>query len=146
MMTIRPAAGGDAEAIAMLSGELGYPAVAEDVDRRLSQMAAAEGHAIYVAEAGDGSVVGWIHVFGACRLESEPFAELGGLVVAEARRGCGIGRMLCERASRWARDSGFPALRVRTRVEREATHRFYERVGFRRAKSQHVFTMPLAAG
>ncbi len=142
-MRIRSATEADVEAIAALSGELGYPARSEDVGRRRSQMAAAEGHAVYVAEDA-GSVLGWIHVFGALRLESEPFAELGGLVVAEAHRGRGIGRLLCERASQWARESGFQALRVRTRAEREATHRFYRHVGFRLAKTQQVFSMSLA--
>ncbi len=143
-MSIRSATGDDAGALAALSGELGYPARAEDVARRLSAISAATGHAVYVAEA-DGSILGWIHVFGALRLESEPFAELGGLVVAEAHRGRGIGRLLIERASRWAREGGYQALRVRTRAERADAHRFYERVGFRRVKTQKVFVMELTS-
>ncbi len=144
-MRIRPAAGDDAEAVATLSGELGYPASAEDVWQRLAEMATTDDHGVYVAEDDGGAVVGWIQVFGALRLGSEPFAEIGGLVVAEAHRGRGIGRRLCERAGRWAREGDFKALRVRTRTEREATHRFYRRVGFRRAKTQEVFMMPLAS-
>ncbi len=139
-MNIRSATEHDVDSITTLSGELGYPTRAEDIGRRLSKIAEAEDHAVYVAEATDGSVVGWIHVFGAFRLESEPFAETGGLVVAVAHRGRGIGRLLCEQASRWACDHGFPALRVRTRAEREAAHRFYERIGFRRAKTQQVYS------
>lgn len=142
-MNIRSATEGDVEVLTALSGELGYPARAEDVGRRLTTMSAATDHAIYVADDG-GSVIGWIHVFGALRLESEPFAELGGLVVAEAHRGRGIGRLLCERAARWARDGGFRALRVRTRAERAATHRFYRHIGFRRVKTQEIFSLPLA--
>ena len=140
-MSIRSATVDDLGAITTLSGELGYPSRTEDVERRFSKiMAAAGDHGVYVAQADDG-VVGWIHVFGAFRLESEPFAEIGGLVVAASHRGRGLGRLLCERAGQWARDHGFRALRVRTRVEREATHRFYERVGFRRAKTQEVFSI-----
>ena len=139
-MRIRAATAGDVESIATLSGVLGYPTRAEHVGRRLSTIAAAQDHAVYVAEAADGSIVGWIHVFGAFRLESEPFAELGGMVVAEATRGRGVGSLLCERASRWARDHGFQALRVRTRADREAAHGFYQRVGFRRVKTQQVFS------
>ncbi len=140
-MKIRGATSTDIERIAELSGELGYPARVEDVGRRLPAIAIADDHAVYVAEAEDGSVVGWIHVFAAMRLESEPFAELGGLVVAEDHRGRGVGRLLCERTGRWARDHGFGALRVRTRAEREAAHRFYERVGFRLVKAQKVFSI-----
>lgn len=139
-MKIRTAREEDIEAIAVLSGELGYPASAEDVARRWSKIATASDQAVFVAEEA-GSVIGWIHVFVAYRLESGPFTEIGGLVVAETHRGRGIGRVLCEEASQWTQDQGFSALRVRTRVEREDTHRFYERVGFRRAKSQHVFVL-----
>ncbi len=141
-MKIRTAREDDIEEIAVLSGELGYPARTEDVARRWPKIATASDQAVFVAE-DSGSVMGWIHVFCAYRLESGPFTEIGGLVVAESHRGRGIGRLLCEEAGRWTRDQGFGALRVRTRVEREDTHRFYERVGFRRAKSQHVFVQKL---
>ena len=146
-MRIRPAAAvdasdGDARAIAALSGELGYPAGAGDVRRRLTTMAGQDDHAIFVAEDG-GAIVGWIHVFVALRVESEPFAEIGGLVVAESYRRRGVGRRLCEWGSRWASDHGFRALRVRTRVEREA-HRFYQRVGFRQTKQQRVLVLPIS--
>ena len=142
-MLIRTATGDDVEAMAALSGELGYPARAGDVGRRLSKITVAGDHGVFVAQASGGRVVGWIHVFEALRLESEPFAEIGGLVVAEARRGRGVGRLLCERAGRWARDHGLAALRVRTRTERGA-HRFYERVGFRQTKTQRVLVLRLA--
>ena len=143
-MNIRSVTEHDIESIATLSGELGYPTRAEDVGRRLAKIVTTEDHAVYVAEGSDGSVVGWIHVFGAFRVESEPFAEIGGLVVAVAHRGGGIGRLLCERASQWAGDHGFPALRVRTRAERAAAHRFYERIGFSRAKTQEIFSRSVA--
>ena len=142
-MNIRPATSTDIEAIAQLSGELGYPATVEDVGRRMPAIAIADDHAVYVAEAEEGSVVGWIHVFAAMRLESEPFAELGGLVVAETHRGHGVGRLLCEHAGRWASRQGFRSLRVRTRAEREATHRFYEHVGFKQLKTQRVYAIKL---
>ncbi len=138
-MRIRSATGDDACALAGLSGELGYPAAAEEVGKRLAAISPEAAHAVFVAETQGGTVIGWIHVFGTLRLESEPFAEIGGLVVAEKYRGRGIGRRLCDAASRWARDHGSTALRVRTRAERQETHRFYEHVGFRRVKTQEVF-------
>ncbi len=141
-MKIRSAREDDIEEIAVLSGELGYPASTEDVARRWPKIATAPDQAVFVAEDA-GAVIGWIHVFVAYRLESGPFTEIGGLVVGETHRGRGIGRLLCGEAGRWTRDCGCGALRVRTRVEREDTHRFYERVGFRRAKSQHVFIQML---
>lgn len=141
-MKIRPAADRDISAITALSGELGYPAGAGDVLRRLAKMETMDDHAVFVAENHDGQVAGWIHVFVALRLESEPFAEIGGLVVAEGHRRRGVGRQLCERAARWARELDLEALRVRTRVEREA-HLFYRRVGFRQTKQQRVLVLPV---
>jgi predicted N-acetyltransferase YhbS len=141
-MRIRPAKAGDAGAIAALSGELGYPADAGDVARRLRWVTEAHDHVAFVAE-DDGQVVGWIHVFSALRLESEQFAEIGGLVVAESHRRRGVGRLLCERAVWWAEVLNLETLRVRTRVEREA-HLFYRRVGFRETKQQRVLVLPIA--
>ena len=142
-MKIREATAADVEEIAALSGELGYPSGAEEIGRRMSTILGRDDQSVYVAEAAEGSVVGWIHVFGALRLESEPFAELGGLVVSDPHRGRGIGKLLCEQARRWASENGFRALRVRSRAEREAAHRFYERLGFRRVKTQQVLSLDL---
>ena len=142
-MKIRDAAASDVHEIAALAGELGYPSSIEETGRRMSTILARDDQAVFVAEAADGSVVGWIHVFGALRLEWEPFAELGGLVVGEAHRGRGIGKLLCEQARQWASANGFSALRVRSRAEREAAHRFYEHLGFRRVKRQQVLVLDL---
>ena len=71
----------DAEAIARLSGELGYPTTAADARRRLFDIKTSKNHAVMVAEDDAGSALGWIHVFRSRRLGGEPFAELGGLVV-----------------------------------------------------------------
>src|SRR5690606_28443107 len=83
VMHVRPAAPADLDALAALAGRLGYPSSAAEVEARLHLLTAHPGlHAVYVAEA-EGAVVGWVHVFVGARLESEPFGELGGLVVDE---------------------------------------------------------------
>lgn len=46
-------------------------------------------------------MIGWIHVFGAHRVEAEPFAEIAALVVDETRRGRGTGAALVEAAAEW---------------------------------------------
>ena len=79
-LNIRNAVPDDAEAIARLSGELGYPTTMTDARRRLFDIKTSNNHAVMVAEDGAGTVVGWIHVFRSRRLGGEPFAELGGLV------------------------------------------------------------------
>lgn len=136
---IREAAASDAAALAALSTQLGYPAKPEEAAERLSALGAG---ALLVAEE-DGAVLGWIHVCGIRFFQSPPFAEIGGLVVDEAARGKGVGRLLVQAAVRWAAEQGYGKLRVRSNVVREDAHRFYEREGFRRVKTQAVFDLKL---
>src|SRR6266404_2533465 len=92
-MKIRKARRGDAERIARLSGELGYPASAAQVATRLRQLTPVSKHAVFVAESPDAAtgVVGWVHVSVAHLLESDIRAEVNGLVVAEGQRSAGAG-------------------------------------------------------
>ncbi|MBK8266810.1 MAG: GNAT family N-acetyltransferase [Planctomycetes bacterium] len=105
---------------------------------RLENLINAPNDDVFVACQG-GAVVGWIQVGVHVCLESTPFAEIYGLVVDEAERGRGIGKTLVIRAEAWARERGMARLRVRTNVVREATHRFYESLGFSVSKRQMVF-------
>ncbi|HEX9009910.1 MAG TPA: GNAT family N-acetyltransferase [Holophagaceae bacterium] len=142
-LTIRPARPGDADRLACLTGQLGYPAPPEAIQDRLDRLMAVEDQVVLVAE-GDGEVVGWAQVGRGLTLESGAQAELVGLVVDEAWRGRGIGAALVAAAEDWARDRGLPRLRVRSNVTREATHRFYRNLGFEEAKRQVVFRKALA--
>jgi len=128
--------------MASLSGELGYPTTVEDLTERLRVVLTRDDMGTFVAES-NGAVVGWIHMFGCDRLESEPSAEIGGLVVAAGHRGGGIGARLIAAGERWAADHGYRTVRVRSNVIREDAHRFYEREGYVRFKRQAVFEKPL---
>ena len=88
--------------------------------------------------------MGWVHAFGAVRLESEPCAETGSLIVTARARNSGIGRALLAPAETWARDRGYHDLRVRSNVVRERAHRFCERCGYTSPDSQRVFVKLLA--
>jgi GNAT superfamily N-acetyltransferase len=90
--------------------------------------------------------VGWIHVFTTLRLETDAFAEIGGLVVAESHRGREIGKRLLDSAEHWVIQRGMPRLRVRSRASRSGAHRFYEQSGFIRTKVQSVFDKRLGDG
>ena len=61
------------------------------------------------------------------------------LVLKEARRGSGVGRALLAAAERWAVAHGYNLVRVRSNVVRDRTHYFYERLGYTRKKTSHVF-------
>ena len=137
-MIIRPARLDDAEALAALSGQLGYASVESEIEPRLAAVLDHHDHAVFVSETDD-VVTGWIHVFRADRVESDPFAEIGGLVVDESSRGRGIGRSLTDFAAGWARESGLDDLRVRSNVIRDEARSFYLRLGFAETKRQAVF-------
>ena len=138
-INIRNAIPDDAEAIAQLSGELGYPTTPADARRRLFDIKTSRNHAVMIAEDASGLVVGWIHVFRARRLGGEPFAELGGLVVTEGLRGRGIGSQLVAEAERWAAEREIATLRIRTRTTRNDARLFYEDLAFVLTKTQVVF-------
>ncbi|MCL7971784.1 MAG: GNAT family N-acetyltransferase [marine benthic group bacterium] len=140
---IRSAIPDDADAIARLSGELGYPTTAPDARRRLFDIKTSTNHAVMVAEDESGTVVGWIHVFRSRRLGGEPFAELGGLVVTESLRGHGIGRRLVAEAEEWAEKREIATLRIRTRTTRNDARLFYEDLDFVLTKTQVVFERQL---
>ena len=143
-MTLRPARPSDAAAVAALATQLGYPSRPEEAERRLQALAERSAQVVLVAETDDGAVVAWCHVGGKLSVETEPFAEILGLVVDESRRGQGIGETLVEAAAGWAARNGYKTIRVRSNVVRERTHRFYERLGFARVKTQVAFSRALA--
>ena len=138
---IRKARRSDAERIAQLSGELGYPATAAQIAIRLRQLKPASKHAVFVAESSDDAVglVGWLHVSVSHLLESDVRAEVNGLIVAEGQRSAGAGPKLLEAAEEWARRHGCLGMNVRSNVIRERAHGFYERNGYEHYKTQKAF-------
>src|SRR5712671_2051793 len=83
----------DANAAARLSEELGYPVSPAEMKQCIEALERLTDHVIYVACIA-GAVVGWIDVSISPHLQSEPRAEIGGLVVSSEVRGQGIGRRL----------------------------------------------------
>ena len=141
-LSIRPALPADADRLAHLTDQLGYPTPAEAIQTRLGQLTAEGSQAVLVALVG-GEVAGWAQVGRGLSLASGEQAELVGLVVDEALRGRGIGAALVTAAEAWARERGLARLRVRSNVTREATHRFYRRLGYEEVKRQVVFRKSL---
>lgn len=142
--TIRRATPDDAAAVAALSRQLGYTASTQQSRDRLLTILELNDHAVFVASLPDGPVIAWIHVFLAMRIESQTFAELGGLVVDDKRRGHGVGKGLLDEAETWTRIHGVEKLRVRSRSSRDDAHAFYTGVGFSTTKEQRVYDKPLA--
>lgn len=138
-LTIRPMEPGDAEAVAELTAQLGYERGVEDTRAWIAESGAlAERQAAFVA-CLDGTVAGWIEVSIERRLQSAPFALIGGLVVDERIRGRGIGLRLLRQAEEWAWARGLDAVRVTSRSTRERAHQFYLRDGYESVKMSMVF-------
>lgn len=142
--TVRPARPGDAEALAGLATQLGYPSSPGELTERLPHVLEAANAAVLVATDAADRPVGWLHVELKHSLVAPPAAQVMGLVVDEAFRDRGLGAELLRRAEEWAAARGCHALLVATRVTREDAHRFYRREGYRLLKTSHVFEKDLA--
>jgi GNAT superfamily N-acetyltransferase len=142
---VRPATHADAERIAQLSTQLGYPSTRQAIARRLSHIGCNRDHAVYVATASEGRVLGWVHVFVHAVIESNPEAEVGGLVVDDAYRGSGVGRLLMQQAEEWALKNGLRSVYLRSNVIRKDAHAFYQKLGYKILKTQYAFRKPVGA-
>ena len=129
----------DAERMAELSGQLGYPATVKQMKARLSDVIKEKAAACFVAESRDGGVVGWIHVSTTSLLEVERRAEVNGLVVDETVRSRGAGAVLLKAAEKWAWGKRCKSMSVRSNVIRERAHEFYLRNGYEQYKTQKTF-------
>lgn len=142
MIEIRKMGLGDAAAVANLTEQLGYPANVNKTLQRIKLMANMATNCIFVALANE-QVVGWTHAFYTVRIESDPFVEIGGLVVDAAHRNKQIGKKLILQVIDWARETNVQMLKVRCNVIRTESHVFYERAGFNLSKSQKIFEMKI---
>jgi GNAT superfamily N-acetyltransferase len=140
---IRTARLADAERIAVLSGQLGYPATTKQVAARLKPVLRTKNGACFVAETKEHGVIGWGHVTLIPLLEVELRAELHGLVVDERVRSCGAGGKLLDAVERWARQHKCQGMSVRSNVIRERAHGFYLKHGYEHYKTQKAFRKTL---
>ena len=138
-MSVRSMAVRDARRVADLSGQLGYPSSEAQILRRFEAVSADPASAVFVVEDEQGRLIGWTHVILRAFMESDPFAEIAGLVVDSEARRQGAGRALVDAAEAWARERGCATLHVRSNIKRPEAHPFYEGVGFVVIKTQHVY-------
>ena len=129
----------DAKIIAELATELGYSTTEQQCLARLKALLQSSEHKVIVACDALNIVVGWAHIYLTYSLESDPFAEIGGLIVSADYRKNGIGSMLLKAAEEWVLKSGTKKLRVRSRLERSDAPAFYKSRGFEQTKQQNVF-------
>jgi GNAT superfamily N-acetyltransferase len=130
-MDVREVGADDAEAVAGLLGELGYPSTPAEVMRRLENWTADPRSRVLLATDDDGRVVGSMSVHAIPHLERDGrWLRIESLVVAAGSRGTGAGRLLIDAAEELARSWECHAIEVTSSRRREGAHAFYRRVGF----------------
>jgi GNAT superfamily N-acetyltransferase len=130
-ISVRDAAPPDAEALASLCGQLGYPTEPRVMPERLARLVSDPNARCLVATNG-GDVAGLATVHLRYTLNHEaPIAQLTLLVVDEAHRAHGVGRALVAVAEEWSRSRGAKRFVVTTALRRADAHAFYEKLEFK---------------
>jgi GNAT superfamily N-acetyltransferase len=138
--TVRGAKLSDSAEIARLAGELGYPAAPAEISTRLQLLLGQPNHFIAVAAIEDEQkLLGWIAAEERMLLVAPVQIEIMGLVVDQTARREGVGHALIAAIERWATERGLKDMVVRSNTLRHESHPFYEGLGYRRKKSQHVY-------
>lgn len=130
MVKLRAPTANDADDLAELMTQLGYPCDASDMPARVTSLSNDPDVLVTVAEH-QGRVAGVItgHVLRAIH-KSEPVAMLTALAVLEEARGIGIGRLLVAHVEEWARARGARTISLTSALRRVEAHDFYRRLGY----------------
>jgi len=126
---IRPAETADAERIAALFTDEGYPAGPSAIVTRLERFAGGDSRVV-VADR-DGEVIGFIAFHALPRFEHDDVVvRILALVVDPGARERGIGRRLIAEAERFAADRGAAFVEVTAGRHRPDAHHLYESLGY----------------
>jgi ribosomal protein S18 acetylase RimI-like enzyme len=128
-ITIRRATAADAERIAGLFTDEGYPAGPSDIVARLERFGSAHSQVI-VAEI-DGEVLGFIAIHALPRFEHDDrILRILALVVDAGARERGVGHRLMTEAERAGREVGAAFIEVTAGHHRPEAQRLYESLGY----------------
>ena len=126
---LRPAAPGDAEAIATMFTDEGYPAGPSDIATRLQRFAT-PGARVIVAEH-DGALLGFIAIHALPRFEHDDWiVRVLALVVDAGARERGVGRSLMAEAERVGRELGAAFIELTAGHHRPEARQLYESLGY----------------
>ncbi|WP_240125785.1 GNAT family N-acetyltransferase [Thermomonas alba] len=127
---LRPAVLGDADDVARLLCELGYPCDTAEASERISAILANERQALILARR-NGAVCGLV------ALDFMYYLPLGtttcrvtALVVSAGAQGQGLGRALLKEAERRARAGGAARIELTSGAQRTEAHAFYRACGY----------------
>jgi GNAT superfamily N-acetyltransferase len=129
LISLRSATPEDAERIATLFTDEGYPSGPSDIVDRLARFDS-EHSRVIVADSG-GQVLGFVAVHALPRFEhSDRIIRIMALVVDAGERGRGIGRLLMEEAERLGRDLDAAFAEVTAGHHRPDARHLYEELGY----------------
>ena len=136
---VRPAQPPDRAALAQLREALWPESPAEEHSRELALILAGNAPGalplvILVAEAGDGSLVGFLEVGLRSHAEgcdqSRPVGYVEGWYVVENHRQRGVGKRLYAAAEDWARSQGCAEMASDAEIGNTLSHSVHEHLGF----------------
>jgi N-acetylglutamate synthase-like GNAT family acetyltransferase len=133
----------DAEAIAQLINQLGYPTSVEQMKRRLESLEREKNYRTLVA-VSDQLVVGVLGMSTNLFWEQDgSYVRVQVLIASESHRGQGIGKLLIQNCEAWAKEMNASAIYLNcgNRAERERAHFFYQQIGFVHKSSGYVKTL-----
>ncbi len=128
-ITLRPAVPDDAEIIATLFTDEGYPAGPSDIVERLTRFASE--HSRVVVAEHDGAVLGFAALHALPRFEHDDrIVRVLALVVDPGARERGVGHALMGEAERIGRELGAAFIEVTAGHHRPDAFRLYESLGY----------------
>jgi len=128
-MTLRSAEARDAEAIAALFTDEGYPAGPSDIVPRLERFGSA--HSQVIVAEHEGALLGFIALHAMPRFEHDDrIVRILALVVDAGARERGVGRTLMAEAERVGRELGAAFCEVTAGHHRPDARHLYETLGY----------------
>jgi GNAT superfamily N-acetyltransferase len=129
-LNIRPAGLADADRLAKLMEQLGYPTGASQMEERLKGILPCADYQTFVAEISN-HIVGMIGLHIGHYYEKDGlYAQIVALVVQQGFQGQHIGSSLVAESERWLQEHGINTVIVNSGNTRIAAHRFYEHIGY----------------
>lgn len=128
-VTLRSAVPGDAERLAALLTEEGYPAGETDLAGRIARFSTADSRVIVAETAGE--LLGFIALHLVPRFEHDDrFVRIVAVVVDAGVRERGIGRHLIAEAERIAREEAAAFIEITAGHHRPEARQLYESLGY----------------
>lgn len=137
-VAVRSARIEDVDQLVPLFDQLGHRQAGESLRSHLEAFLADPRADVLVAEDGGSLVGAATYFFVPVAHESGPWCRITTLMVDEAHRGHGVGRMLVAAAEAAAREAACARIEATSALDRTGAHRFYEKLGYGRTSAHFL--------